>query len=55
MLVAAENKRQACALTAALATIAEQGPLDGTPLPSSAFLMSPYADLTLSGETILEN
>ncbi len=27
----------------------------GTPLPSSAFLMSPYADLTLSGETILEN
>ena len=27
----------------------------GTPLPSSAFVMSPYADLTLSGETILEN
>jgi len=27
----------------------------GTPLPSSAFLMSPYVDLTLSGETILEN
>jgi len=27
----------------------------GTPLPSSAFLMSPYADLTLSGETLLEN
>jgi epsilon-lactone hydrolase len=27
----------------------------GTPLPSGAFLMSPYADLTLSGETILEN
>jgi acetyl esterase/lipase len=27
----------------------------GTPLPSSAFLMSPYADLTLSGETMLEN
>jgi monoterpene epsilon-lactone hydrolase len=27
----------------------------GTPLPSSALLMSPYADLTLSGETILEN
>src|SRR3954454_21284623 len=26
----------------------------GTPLPSSAFLMSPYADLTLSGETIAE-
>jgi acetyl esterase/lipase len=26
----------------------------GTPLPSSAFLMSPYADLTLSGESILE-
>src|ERR1700736_4002484 len=26
-----------------------------TPLPSCAFLMSPYADLTLSGETILEN
>ena len=26
----------------------------GTPLPSCAFLMSPYADLTLSGETILE-
>jgi acetyl esterase/lipase len=26
---------------------------DGTPLPSCAFLMSPYADLTLSGETIL--
>ena len=25
----------------------------GTPLPSSAYLMSPYADLTLSGETIL--
>jgi acetyl esterase/lipase len=25
----------------------------GTPLPSSAFLMSPYADLTLSGETLL--
>jgi epsilon-lactone hydrolase len=24
----------------------------GTPLPSCAFLMSPYADLTLSGETI---
>jgi epsilon-lactone hydrolase len=27
----------------------------GTPLPSSAFLMSPYVDLTLSGETILQN
>jgi acetyl esterase/lipase len=27
----------------------------GTPLPSSAFLMSPYADLTLSGETVLGN
>ena len=27
----------------------------GTPLPSSAFVMSPYADLTLSGETILAN
>src|SRR5690242_2638150 len=27
----------------------------GTPLPSSAFLMSPYADLTLSGETIDRN
>ena len=27
----------------------------GTPLPTSAFLMSPYADLTLSGETILQN
>jgi epsilon-lactone hydrolase len=27
----------------------------GTPLPSSAYLMSPYADLTLSGKTILEN
>jgi monoterpene epsilon-lactone hydrolase len=27
----------------------------GLPLPSSAFLMSPYADLTLSGETLLEN
>ena len=26
----------------------------GTPLPSCAFLMSPYVDLTLSGETILE-
>ena len=26
----------------------------GTPLPCCAFLMSPYADLTLSGETILE-
>jgi acetyl esterase/lipase len=26
----------------------------GTPLPSSAFVMSPYADLTLSGETLLE-
>jgi epsilon-lactone hydrolase len=26
----------------------------GTPLPSSAFLMSPYADLTLAGETIIE-
>jgi acetyl esterase/lipase len=25
----------------------------GTPLPSSALLMSPYADLTLSGETLL--
>jgi acetyl esterase/lipase len=25
----------------------------GTPLPSCAFLMSPYVDLTLSGETIL--
>jgi epsilon-lactone hydrolase len=25
----------------------------GTPLPSCAFLISPYADLTLSGETIL--
>src|SRR4029077_17885089 len=24
----------------------------GTPLPSCAFLMSPYADLTLSGETL---
>jgi acetyl esterase/lipase len=27
----------------------------GIPLPSSAFLMSPYADLTLSGESLLEN
>jgi acetyl esterase/lipase len=27
----------------------------GAPLPSSAFLMSPYADLTLSGETLFEN
>jgi epsilon-lactone hydrolase len=27
----------------------------GIPLPSSAFLMSPYADLTLSGETLVEN
>jgi monoterpene epsilon-lactone hydrolase len=27
----------------------------GTPLPSSAFLMSPYVDLTLSGETLLGN
>ena len=27
----------------------------GTPLPTCAFLMSPYADLTLSGETLLEN
>jgi acetyl esterase/lipase len=27
----------------------------GTPLPSSALLMSPYADLTLSGESLLEN
>jgi epsilon-lactone hydrolase len=26
----------------------------GTPLPSCAYLMSPYADLTLSGETFLE-
>src|ERR1700738_3031521 len=26
----------------------------GTPLPSCAFLMSPYADLTLSGDTILD-
>jgi acetyl esterase/lipase len=26
----------------------------GTPLPSSAFLMSPYADLTVSGDSILE-
>jgi epsilon-lactone hydrolase len=26
----------------------------GKPLPSSAFLMSPYADLTLSGESIVE-
>lgn len=26
----------------------------GTPLPSGAFLMSPYADLTLSGDSILE-
>jgi epsilon-lactone hydrolase len=26
----------------------------GRPLPSCAFLMSPYADLTLSGETILD-
>src|SRR5712691_3743994 len=26
----------------------------GTPLPSCAFLMSPYADLTLSGDTIAE-
>jgi acetyl esterase/lipase len=26
----------------------------GTPLPSCAFLMSPYADLTLSGETLAE-
>ena len=25
------------------------------PLPSSVFVMSPYADLTLSGETLLEN
>ena len=27
----------------------------GTPLPSNAFLMSPYSDLTLSGETLLKN
>jgi epsilon-lactone hydrolase len=27
----------------------------GTPLPSSAFLMSPYVDLTLSGDSLLEN
>jgi epsilon-lactone hydrolase len=27
----------------------------GTPLPASAFLMSPYADLTLSGDTLLAN
>jgi monoterpene epsilon-lactone hydrolase len=27
----------------------------GTPLPSSVFVMSPYADLTLSGETLLAN
>jgi acetyl esterase/lipase len=27
----------------------------GIPLPSSAFLMSPWADLTLSGNTITEN
>jgi monoterpene epsilon-lactone hydrolase len=27
----------------------------GRPLPSSAFVMSPYADLTLAGETILAN
>jgi acetyl esterase/lipase len=26
----------------------------GTPLPSCAFLMSPYADLTMSGETFVE-
>jgi monoterpene epsilon-lactone hydrolase len=26
----------------------------GTPLPSCAFLMSPYADLTLSGDTIVD-
>ncbi len=26
----------------------------GTPLPSSAFLMSPYADLTLAGDSLLE-
>jgi epsilon-lactone hydrolase len=26
----------------------------GTPLPSCAYLMSPYADLTMSGETFLE-
>src|SRR4030081_2132243 len=26
----------------------------GTPLPSCAFVMSPYADLTLSGDTILD-
>jgi monoterpene epsilon-lactone hydrolase len=26
----------------------------GTPLPSAAFLMSPYVDLTLSGETLAE-
>lgn len=26
----------------------------GTPLPSAAFLMSPYVDLTLSGETLTE-
>jgi len=26
----------------------------GTPLPSCAFLMSPYADLTLSGETLAD-
>lgn len=26
----------------------------GTPLPSGALLMSPYADLTLSGETLAE-
>jgi acetyl esterase/lipase len=27
----------------------------GKPLPSCAFLMSPYADLTMSGDTFLEN
>jgi monoterpene epsilon-lactone hydrolase len=27
---------------------------DGLPMPSGAFLMSPYADLTLSGETLIE-
>ena len=26
----------------------------GTPMPASAFLMSPYADLTLSGDTIVD-
>lgn len=26
----------------------------GTPMPSCAFLMSPYADLTLSGDTLVE-